>query len=129
MQAAEGLPNDSRPLILAGSARLVEGRPAEALALYRRALAIGERGKSISISDAPMNWQETGRQRARPCCARCGLVRRSFQLSPNRCRPRLKPRSPRTLGGSAAVASQRRLRCPKATDRTEILLQIFLKSC
>ena len=45
MRAAEGLPNDSRPLILAGSARLVERRPAEALALYRRAPAIGERGE------------------------------------------------------------------------------------
>jgi tetratricopeptide (TPR) repeat protein len=45
MQAAEGLPNDSRPLILAGSARLVERRPAEALALYRRALGIGERAE------------------------------------------------------------------------------------
>jgi len=45
MQAAEVLPNDARPLILAGSARLVERRPAEALALYRRALGIGERAE------------------------------------------------------------------------------------
>jgi len=45
MQAAEVLPNDSRPLILAGSARLVERRPAEALALYRLALGIGERAE------------------------------------------------------------------------------------
>jgi tetratricopeptide (TPR) repeat protein len=44
-QAAEGLPNDSRPLILAGSARLVERRPAEALTFYRRALGIGERAE------------------------------------------------------------------------------------
>ncbi len=45
MQAAEGLAGDSRPLILAGSARLVERRPDEALALYRRALSIGERAE------------------------------------------------------------------------------------
>ncbi len=45
LQAAEGLAGDSRPLILAGSARLVERRPDEALAFYRRALDIGERAE------------------------------------------------------------------------------------
>ncbi len=45
MQAAEGFAGDSRPLILAGSARLVERRPDEALAFYRRALSIGERAE------------------------------------------------------------------------------------
>ena len=45
MQAAEGLAGDSRPLILAGSARLVEHRHGEALTLYRCALSIGERAE------------------------------------------------------------------------------------
>jgi len=45
MQASAGLAGDSRPLILAGSAKLVEHRPHEALALYRRALGIGERAE------------------------------------------------------------------------------------
>jgi O-antigen ligase len=45
MRAAEGLAGDSRPLILAGSARLLQRRPNEALTLYRRALRIGERAE------------------------------------------------------------------------------------
>jgi len=47
MRVAEGLAGDSRPLILAGSARLLERRPGEALALYRRALGIGERAAAL----------------------------------------------------------------------------------
>jgi len=43
--AAASLPGDSRPWILAGSARLFAGRAAEALALYRRALDLGERAE------------------------------------------------------------------------------------
>ena len=47
MRVAEGLAGDSRPLILAGSARLLERRPGEALAFYRRALGIGERAAAL----------------------------------------------------------------------------------
>jgi len=62
MQAAEGLPGDSRPLILAGSARLVERRPDEALALYRRALSIGERAEiDLNLGRA---WALTGNRQA-----------------------------------------------------------------
>jgi tetratricopeptide (TPR) repeat protein len=43
--AAENLPGDSRPLIVAGSLRLFAHQPAEALALYRKALAVGERAE------------------------------------------------------------------------------------
>jgi cytochrome c-type biogenesis protein CcmH/NrfG len=43
--SAASLPGDSRPWILAGSARLFAGRPAEALVLYRRALNLGERAE------------------------------------------------------------------------------------
>jgi hypothetical protein len=39
------LPGDSRSLVLAGAARLVDRRAADALALYRRALATGERAE------------------------------------------------------------------------------------
>jgi tetratricopeptide (TPR) repeat protein len=42
-EASENLPGDSRPLIVAGSLRLFAHQPAEALALYRKALAVGER--------------------------------------------------------------------------------------
>jgi hypothetical protein len=40
------LPGDPRPLVLAGSARLVARRADEALAIYRRALATGERAET-----------------------------------------------------------------------------------
>ena len=43
--AAPGLPGDSRPWILAGSARLVASNPDGALELYRRALGLGERAE------------------------------------------------------------------------------------
>jgi hypothetical protein len=44
--ALEGaLPGDARPLVLAGSARLVARRGEEALTLYRRAFAAGERAE------------------------------------------------------------------------------------
>lgn len=43
--AAPALPGDPRPRVLAGSARLVAGRPLEALDFYRDALATGERAE------------------------------------------------------------------------------------
>jgi tetratricopeptide (TPR) repeat protein len=43
--AAPALPGDPRPRMLAGSARLLEGRPQEALDYYRDALATGERAE------------------------------------------------------------------------------------
>lgn len=43
--AAPALPADPRPRMLAGSARLVAGRPHEALDFYRDALATGERAE------------------------------------------------------------------------------------
>jgi tetratricopeptide (TPR) repeat protein len=43
--AARGLPGDPRPRVLAGSAKLVAGRPLEALDFYRDALATGERAE------------------------------------------------------------------------------------
>jgi len=43
--AAPGLPQDPRPRVLAGSARLVAGRALEALDFYRDALATGERAE------------------------------------------------------------------------------------
>ncbi len=46
LSAAPGLPGDSRPWILAGSSRLVAGEPGQALAFYRRALALGERAET-----------------------------------------------------------------------------------
>jgi len=45
IDAADGIPGDSRPLILAGSARLIAQRPSEALVLYKRALDLGERAE------------------------------------------------------------------------------------
>ncbi len=45
LAAAPGLPADPRPRVLAGSARLVAGRPKEALDFYRDALATGERAE------------------------------------------------------------------------------------
>lgn len=41
--ATESLPGDSRPVIVEGSLRLFARQPAEALAMYRQALDIGER--------------------------------------------------------------------------------------
>lgn len=43
--AAGAPPGDQRPVILAGSAQLLAGVPARALALYRDALALGERSE------------------------------------------------------------------------------------
>ena len=43
LAAAPGLPGDSRPLVLAGSCRLVGADIAGALEFYRRALDLGER--------------------------------------------------------------------------------------
>jgi len=45
IEAIPGLPGDPRPRMLAGSARLVAGRPLEALDFYRDALATGERAE------------------------------------------------------------------------------------
>lgn len=45
LAAAPRLPNDPRPRVLAGSARLVAGRPREALDFYHDALATGERAE------------------------------------------------------------------------------------
>ena len=45
ISAFAGLPEDPRPRLLAGSARLVEGRPLEALDFYRDALGTGERAE------------------------------------------------------------------------------------
>jgi tetratricopeptide (TPR) repeat protein len=42
---ADDFAGDSRPLILAGSARLLQRRPGDALAFYRRALGLGERAE------------------------------------------------------------------------------------
>jgi hypothetical protein len=42
---ADDFAGDSRPLILAGSARLLQRRPGDALAFYRRALDLGERAE------------------------------------------------------------------------------------
>jgi tetratricopeptide (TPR) repeat protein len=44
-RAAPALPNDARPRILAGSSRLVAGKPLEALDDYRDAFATGERAE------------------------------------------------------------------------------------
>lgn len=46
LSAARDLPGDARPWILAGSSRLVAGEPGQALAFYRRALALGERSET-----------------------------------------------------------------------------------
>jgi cytochrome c-type biogenesis protein CcmH/NrfG len=48
--SAASLPGDSRPWILAGSARLFAGRPAEALALYRLALNLGGERAEIDLN-------------------------------------------------------------------------------
>lgn len=45
LSAAPGLPGDSRPLILAGSCRLVGADIAGALDFYRKALDLGERAE------------------------------------------------------------------------------------
>ncbi len=45
--AADGLPGDPRPWILAGSARLVAGEPDRAIDHYRQALALGERPETV----------------------------------------------------------------------------------
>jgi tetratricopeptide (TPR) repeat protein len=45
ISAMAGLPEDPRPRLLAGSARLVAGRPLEALDFSRDALATGERAE------------------------------------------------------------------------------------
>ena len=45
IEAMRGLPADPRPRMLAGSARLVAGRPLEALDFYRDAFATGERAE------------------------------------------------------------------------------------
>jgi tetratricopeptide (TPR) repeat protein len=45
LAAAPALPGDSRPWLLAGSTRLVGGEPDQALAHYRRGLALGERAE------------------------------------------------------------------------------------
>jgi tetratricopeptide (TPR) repeat protein len=45
--AAERVPGDPRGVVLAGAARLVGRRPEEALELYRRALATGERAEIL----------------------------------------------------------------------------------
>lgn len=45
LKAANGLPGDSRPVIFAGSLRLFARQPAEALIIYRGALADGERAE------------------------------------------------------------------------------------
>jgi len=45
LSAAPGLPGDSRPLVLAGSCRLVGADTAGALGDYRQALALGERAE------------------------------------------------------------------------------------
>lgn len=42
---ADAIPGDQRGLIVAGSAQLLAGAPAEALARYRAALALGERAE------------------------------------------------------------------------------------
>jgi len=45
LDAARALPGDSRPLMLAGGARLAAGQGERALELYRLALALGERAE------------------------------------------------------------------------------------
>jgi O-antigen ligase len=45
LTAAPGLPGDSRPLVLAGSCRLVGADPAGAIDFYRKALGLGERAE------------------------------------------------------------------------------------
>lgn len=45
LSAAPGLPGDSRPLVLAGSCRLVGADAAGALEFYRKALGLGERAE------------------------------------------------------------------------------------
>ena len=45
LSAAARLPADPRPRLLAGSVRLLEGKPREALDFYRDALATGERAE------------------------------------------------------------------------------------
>ena len=45
LSSAARLPNDPRPRLLAGSVRLLEGKPKEALDFYRDALATGERAE------------------------------------------------------------------------------------
>jgi tetratricopeptide (TPR) repeat protein len=60
LSAAGDLPGDSRPWILAGSSRLVAGEPGQALAFYRRALALGERAETdLNIGRAYEGLGET----------------------------------------------------------------------
>jgi O-antigen ligase len=46
VKASEALPADPRPLLLAGGARLTNGEGEAALALYRSAIAVGERAET-----------------------------------------------------------------------------------
>lgn len=60
LTAAGDLPGDTRPWILAGSSRLVAGEPGQALAFYRRALALGERAETdLNIGRAYEGLGET----------------------------------------------------------------------
>ena len=65
LSAAPGLPGDSRPWILAGSARLVAANAGGALELYRRALALGERAEiDLNIGRALESRGESAEARA-----------------------------------------------------------------
>jgi tetratricopeptide (TPR) repeat protein len=73
--AARDLPGDSRGFVLAGSCQLVAGNPDRALALYRQALATGER------AEIHLNLGRAEALLARPEAAQIAFVR-SVWISP-----------------------------------------------
>ena len=65
MAAAPGLPGDSRPLILAGGARLASGQLDQAIENYREALRLGERAETdLNLGRAYEGRGDTARSHA-----------------------------------------------------------------
>jgi tetratricopeptide (TPR) repeat protein len=65
MAAAPGLPGDSRPLILAGGARLASGQLDAAIENYREALRLGERAETdLNLGRAYEGRGDTARSHA-----------------------------------------------------------------
>jgi len=65
MDAAPGLPGDSRPLILAGGARMASGQLDAAIENYREALRLGERAETdLNLGRAYEGRGDTARSHA-----------------------------------------------------------------
>ena len=101
LSAAANLPGDPRPRMVAGSARLVARRPQDALALYRDALATGERAE-IDLNLGRAHALAGERPEAQTA------LRRALWISPVLSEAIPQPLSARLLEDVATLESQLR---------------------